>query len=639
MATGGEELNAEQMDKLLQFQDLTGIEDFDRCKSILISHQWNLESAVEDRFTDPSPPPPPPMLPPSLSTTHYNNNTLPTNRFLRQRRERPPLVNVSPPDQRSMVDYILVLVRAKHRKYVKNVKAIPGMLQHSMVVMDVTSKEMGRRKKDKVLLKLPNGMRLERRFDRHESIQHLHDFLFVHESAPDDFEIIRSHPRITLPCRKRLNAFIATTTTTSSEDTAGCPSSSSGGGNGGSVGVAGGSDLNLIDECPTFDELGFGKSELLYVYLGLRSMKRERWSLYIGVTMASLLIFFFASGHKSVLKLNFFATPNIFETFSEKSSHIVSDTSSFRISKLKQSAVYCEDLVDDWTAYNMSNIYYELLPAFQESCNTAKGSLSESEGHSGQVPEQRMVMHYLASTPSIRTICETGFNYGHSSFNFLTSNLKASVYSFDLGSHKYARKMAELLPGLLNLKGLQGERLTVRFGDSTVEVPKAISEGKLPLCDLMFVDGGHTYPIARADLLNFARHSNEDNLIIFDDYPTDWGKAIGRAWQELLISKERADEHMAGGDFLAIELIYQINRARLEAPQKIILEFIEYFAVESPLNILQSPKFQIEQKRKQDMDQVRSERNVSIVEWFSCTKKNIQHSFQRGFSVGRVILT
>ena len=47
----------------------------------------------------------------------------------------------------SMIDY--VLVKAKDRKYVKNVKAIPGMLQHSMVVMDVASKEMGRREIEK----------------------------------------------------------------------------------------------------------------------------------------------------------------------------------------------------------------------------------------------------------------------------------------------------------------------------------------------------------------------------------------------------------------------------------------------------------------------------------------------------------
>jgi hypothetical protein len=47
----------------------------------------------------------------------------------------------------SMIDY--VMVKAKDRKYVKNVKAIPGMLQHSLLVMDVVSKEMGKKEKKK----------------------------------------------------------------------------------------------------------------------------------------------------------------------------------------------------------------------------------------------------------------------------------------------------------------------------------------------------------------------------------------------------------------------------------------------------------------------------------------------------------
>ncbi|ESO11454.1 hypothetical protein HELRODRAFT_183148 [Helobdella robusta] len=82
-------------------------------------------------------------------------------------REPARLITYRSGEHRSMIDYILV--RAKHRKYVKNVKAIPGMLQHSMVVMNVTSKEMGRRKKDnsaftdaqgKGTLKSPHTMNL-----------------------------------------------------------------------------------------------------------------------------------------------------------------------------------------------------------------------------------------------------------------------------------------------------------------------------------------------------------------------------------------------------------------------------------------------------------------------------------------------
>ncbi|ESO00357.1 hypothetical protein HELRODRAFT_175767 [Helobdella robusta] len=62
-------------------------------------------------------------------------------------REPARLITYRSGEHWSVIDYILI--RAKHRKYVRNVKAIPGMLQHSMVVMDVASKEMGRRKKDK----------------------------------------------------------------------------------------------------------------------------------------------------------------------------------------------------------------------------------------------------------------------------------------------------------------------------------------------------------------------------------------------------------------------------------------------------------------------------------------------------------
>jgi hypothetical protein len=50
-------------------------------------------------------------------------------------------------EKMSMIDY--VMVKAKDRQYVKNVKAIPGMLQHSLVVMDVVSKEMGKKEKEK----------------------------------------------------------------------------------------------------------------------------------------------------------------------------------------------------------------------------------------------------------------------------------------------------------------------------------------------------------------------------------------------------------------------------------------------------------------------------------------------------------
>ncbi|CAN8017306.1 unnamed protein product [Ixodes persulcatus] len=42
------DLSASQTEKLLQFQDLTRIEDLDRCREILNRHNWDLEVAVQD---------------------------------------------------------------------------------------------------------------------------------------------------------------------------------------------------------------------------------------------------------------------------------------------------------------------------------------------------------------------------------------------------------------------------------------------------------------------------------------------------------------------------------------------------------------------------------------------------------------
>lgn len=36
-------LTQEQTDKMLQFQDLTGIEDMSICRDVLQRHQWDLE--------------------------------------------------------------------------------------------------------------------------------------------------------------------------------------------------------------------------------------------------------------------------------------------------------------------------------------------------------------------------------------------------------------------------------------------------------------------------------------------------------------------------------------------------------------------------------------------------------------------
>lgn len=182
--------------------------------------------------------------------------------------------------------------------------------------------------------------------------------------------------------------------------------------------------------------------------------------------------------------------------------------------------------------FNMSQIYHQKLPIFNRHYNQQLVNGTYDEGYSALIEEKIKILHYLAQASFVRTICETGFNYGHSSFNFLTANPKAIVHSFDLGVHPYAKVMAvrlgEMFPG----------RIAVHFGDSSATVPEFFRQNPALRCDLMFVDGGHTYKVAKADLDNFAKVANKvNNVIILDDYPTNWGVEFGVAWEELVAGR------------------------------------------------------------------------------------------------------
>ncbi|XP_050390066.1 FAS-associated factor 2 [Patella vulgata] len=67
-----EDISPQQTEKLIQFQDLTGMENMGRCREILGRHGWNLETAVQDTFNEregaptvfnqPTPEPRPPTM-------------------------------------------------------------------------------------------------------------------------------------------------------------------------------------------------------------------------------------------------------------------------------------------------------------------------------------------------------------------------------------------------------------------------------------------------------------------------------------------------------------------------------------------------------------------------------------------------
>lgn len=134
----------------------------------------------------------------------------------------------------------------------------------------------------------------------------------------------------------------------------------------------------------------------------------------------------------------------------------------------------------------------------------------------------------LVENPGITKILEIGFNAGHSSYVFLGARPDITVVAFDLGAHAYVTKAKELIdrkfPG----------RHTLILGDSRDTLPRYKAEHPDAAFDLIFVDGGHEYDVAFADLLNCHAMAQSAGLVVMDDMRLwkTWGVGPVRAWAE-----------------------------------------------------------------------------------------------------------
>jgi len=133
----------------------------------------------------------------------------------------------------------------------------------------------------------------------------------------------------------------------------------------------------------------------------------------------------------------------------------------------------------------------------------------------------------LAQTSGALAIAEIGFNIGFSSIAFLEAAPDTTVVSFEL-DRRHAVMMAKEFvdtryPG----------RHELVIGDSRTTVPQ-YAEADGGRFDLVFVDGGHEYEIAAADVANARALAKPGGLIVVDDlvpwYP--WGEGPHLAWTE-----------------------------------------------------------------------------------------------------------
>ncbi len=134
----------------------------------------------------------------------------------------------------------------------------------------------------------------------------------------------------------------------------------------------------------------------------------------------------------------------------------------------------------------------------------------------------------LAENPSITRILEIGFNAGHSSYVFLSARPDITVVSFDLGEHAYVAKAKAFMD--VKFPG----RHTLVLGDSRETIPRYSAEQQGATFDLIFIDGGHDYDVAAADLLNCQALAKPSGLVLMDDLRSweTWGIGPVRAWDE-----------------------------------------------------------------------------------------------------------
>ena len=110
------------------------------------------------------------------------------------------------------------------------------------------------------------------------------------------------------------------------------------------------------------------------------------------------------------------------------------------------------------------------------------------------------------------TVCETGFNAGHSAALFLAAG--ARYVGFDLGEHipNYGKAALAHLS-----QRFPAGRLQVEWGNSRLGIPRFFAANPNVVCDVVSIDGDHSCEGVVADVNLLWPHTHASTVVLFDD--------------------------------------------------------------------------------------------------------------------------
>jgi hypothetical protein len=143
-------------------------------------------------------------------------------------------------------------------------------------------------------------------------------------------------------------------------------------------------------------------------------------------------------------------------------------------------------------------------------------SALKMEGHSAQLQiEPRLYTAFAAiGSDCVKTVCEIGFNAGHSALRWLWAAPEANVVMFDLWAHASNEPAEEFIRNHFNVEKAD-ERLTIIKGDSTLVVRKFHASNPTTKCNIISVDGGHSFDVALADIMNMRYLADSEFHVLF----------------------------------------------------------------------------------------------------------------------------